>query len=115
MTFKPIPLISTVAAQILDPPDNITVVEPEDATFSCLATGRPRPAIAWFRLSDFTLLQPPSGNFTIVEQEIGDRERRSNLTIVGTEPSDAGDYGCVAVNEPGTNAVNATLTVHGEL
>ena len=50
-----------------------------------------------------------------MEQEIGDRERRSNLTIVGTEPSDAGAYGCVSVNEPGTNAVNATLTVHGEL
>jgi len=49
-----------------------------------------------------------------VEQEIGARERRSNLTIIGTQPSDAGAYGCVAVNELGTNAENATLTVHGE-
>ena len=80
-----------------------------------MATGRPRPTIAWFRLSDFTLLQPPSQNFSILEQEIGDRERRSNLTIIGTQPSDAGAYGCVAVNEPGTSEENATLTVHGEL
>jgi len=50
-----------------------------------------------------------------VEQEIEDRERRSNLTIIGTQPSDAGDYGCVAVNEPGTTAEQATLTVHGEI
>jgi len=50
-----------------------------------------------------------------VEQEIEDRERRSNLTIIGTQPSDAGDYGCVAVNEPGTTAKQATLTVHGEV
>ena len=49
-----------------------------------------------------------------MEQEIGDRERRSNLTIIGTEPSDAGDYGCVAVNEPGSNTEQATLTVHGK-
>ena len=112
--FKLILLISTVAAQILDPPDNVTVVEPEDATFSCLATGRPRPAIAWFRVSDFTLLQPPSGNFSIVEQEIGERERRSNLTIVGTESSDAGAYGCMGVNEPGNTTEQATLIVHGK-
>ena len=50
-----------------------------------------------------------------MEQEIGDRERSSNLTIIGTQPSDAGAYGCVAVNEPGPSAENATLTVHGEL
>jgi len=91
------------------------VIEPENTTFSCLATGRPRPTIAWFRLSDVTQLQPSPGSFSIVEQEIEERERRSNLTIISTQPSDAGAYGCVAVNEPGTTAEQATLTVHGEL
>jgi len=108
-------LFSTVPPQILDPPDNLTVVDPEDATFSCLATGRPRPAIAWFRLSDMTQLQSPSSDFTIEDIEIGDRERRSNLTIIGTQPSDTGAYDCRTVNEPGTTAEQATLTVHGEL
>ena len=46
--------------------------------------------------------------------EIGDRERRSNLTIIGTQPSDAGAYGCVTVNEPGDTAEQATLIVHGK-
>ena len=59
-------------------------------------------------------LQPPSADFMIEEQEIGDRERRSNLTILGTQPSDAGAYACVAVNEPGSVMQQATLTVHGE-
>ena len=54
---SPITMTLPVVPQILDQPDNLTVVEPEDATFSCLATGRPRPTIAWFRLSDFALLQ----------------------------------------------------------
>ena len=106
-------LISTVAPQILDPPDDLTVVEPQDATFSCLATGRPRPDIVWTRLSDMVQLLSQSANFMIEEQEIGDRERRSNLTILGTQPSDTGAYACVAMNEPGTEREQATLTVHG--
>ena len=106
--------ISTVAPQILDPPDDLTVVEPQDATFSCLATGRPRPDIVWTRLSDMEQLQNQPGVYGIEEQEIGDRERRSNLTIVGTQPSDAGAYACVAVNEPGNATQQATLRVHGE-
>ena len=62
-----------------------------------------------------TQLQNQSATFVIVEQEIGDRERRSMLTILGTQPSDAGGYACVAVNEPGSVMLQATLTVHGEL
>ena len=113
-TYLSLSFPHAVPPQIFDPPDNLMVVEPEDAIFSCLATGRPRPAIAWLRLSDMTQLQS-SGNFSIVEQESGERERRSNLTIIGTQPSDIGAYRCVAVNEPGTTSENATLTVHGEL
>ena len=113
--IKLLPSLSTVAPQIFDPPDNLTVVEPQDATFSCLATGRPRPNIVWTRLSDMVQLQNQSGLYRIEEQEIGDRERRSNLTIVGTQPSDAGAYTCMAVNEPGNAIQQATLTVHGEL
>ena len=108
-------LISTVAPQILEPPDDLTVFEPQDATFSCLATGRPRPDIVWTRLSDMVQLQPSSAKFRIVGWEIGDREKRSNLTILGTQPSDTGGFACVAMNEPGNATQQATLTVHGEL
>ena len=100
---------------IIDPPDNLTVVQPQDATFSCLATARPRPTIVWTRLSDMVQLQNQSVDVMIVEQEIGDRERRSMLTILGSQPSDAGGYACVAMNEPGSVMQQATLTVHGEL
>ena len=106
-------LISTVAPQILDPPGDLIVVEPQDATFSCLATGRPRPVIVWTRM-DLTQLQLSSVDLTIEELENGDRERRSNLTVLDTQPSDAGGYACVAMNEPGTEREQATLTVHGE-
>ena len=62
-----------------------------------------------------TPLQNQSTTFVIVEQEIDNRERRSMLTILGTQPSDAGGYACVARNEPGSIMQQATLTVHGEL
>ena len=61
-----------------------------------------------------TQLQNQSGGHRVEEWEIGDRERRSNLTILGTQPSDAGGYACVARNEPGSVMQQATLTVHGE-
>ena len=93
----------TVPPQILDPPNNRTVVEPQDATFFCLATGRPRPAILWVRHSDITQLLPPSVDFSIDEEEIGDRERRSNLTIIGTQPSQ---------HLPLTHAHLSTTTTH---
>ena len=113
-TYPSLSFPHAVPPQILDPPDNLMVVVPEDATFSCLATGRPRPIIAWFSLSDMTQLQSPLADFIIEDMEIGDRERRSNLTIVGTQPSDAGAYGCEATNEPGSSTEQATLIVHGK-
>ena len=68
----------------------------------------------WVRLSDMDQLHTQSAGFTFEEQEIGDRERRSNLTILGTQPSDADVYICMAINEPGTATEQATLTIHGE-
>ena len=106
--------LSTVSPQIIDAPDNITVVQAEDASFSCLATGRPIPEIVWIRLLDMTHLQAQSG-LTIEEQENGNRKRMSDLTIIGVQPSDAGVYVCVARNELGSIMGQATLTVHGEL
>ena len=103
-----------VAPQIIEPPDNLTVVELQNATFTCLATGRPRPEIVWVRLSDMVQLHTQLAGFKIEEQEIGDWERQSNLTIMSAHLFDAGTYVCVARNELGTETEQATLTVHGE-
>ena len=62
-----------------------------------------------------TQLQNQSATFMIEEWEIGNREKRSNLTILSSQPSDAGGYACGARNEPGSVMLQATLTVHGEL
>ena len=59
-------------------------------------------------------LHTQSASFKIEEQEIGDQERQSNLTVMSAHLFDAGTYVCVARNELGAETEQATLTVHGE-
>ena len=43
----------------------------------------------------------------------GERMIMSNLTIIMTDPSDAGEYMCMATNIVGQDTAAAELTVHG--
>ena len=52
---------------------------------------------------------------SITETMSGERVLMSNLTIESAQPSDAGDYTCVAENEVNNTSATATLVVHGEL
>ena len=104
-----------VAPVILTPPENLTVVEPEDANFFCEATARPGPNITWCRMEDGGAIQLMDGaDYTIVDGATGERIRNSTLTVVGTQPSDAWDYFCMARNMAGVDEATAELTVHGE-
>ena len=51
---------------------------------------------------------------SITEMMSGERVLMSNLTIESAQPSDAGDYTCVAENEVSNTSATATLVVHGE-
>ena len=105
----------TVAPVFLTPPENLTVVAPEDATFFCEATARPGPAVTWWRVEGGVPVQLNDGiNYTIVEGGTGERIRNSTLTVVGTEPSDALDYFCRTSNVAGVVEATAEITVHGE-
>ena len=106
----------TVSPTIIEFPESETVVLLEDATFSCLATARPRPDITWWRVEeDGSMTQVATmQNATIIEEAVfGERERISNLTILEAQPRDAGAYVCVAGNVFADVSALATLTVHG--
>ena len=104
-----------VAPVFLTPPENLTVVTSEDATFFCEATARPGPTVTWWRMEDGVCVQLINGvNYTIVEGATGERIRNSTLTVIGTEPSDALDYFCRANNIVGAVEATAELAVHGE-
>ena len=93
-----------------------TVVQPDSAVFTCRATARPRPEVTWHTQDDSGMdvdITNELGVTNIVEQEFGERERMSTLTIVGTQPRDAGNYTCRARNLVEEVDASAILTVHG--
>ncbi len=108
---------SPVASVIITPPNDTIVVQPDNATFICEATARPRPSMFWRRVSeDGTQSMLMTGDKYIIDstQTFGDRERRSVLTVVETYPEDAGGFVCLAVNEAGNAEDTAELTIYGK-
>ena len=79
-------------------PSSKVVVEGENVTLHCNATGNPAPNITWTKDDSFTVLHQ------------GD-----TYSIINTRRQAAGDYTCTAWNGVGerTNAT-ATVTVHCE-
>ena len=97
-------------------PFQLTVTEPNSATFTCNATGRPRPTITWYTddgSGNKTLLVDGSNDVVIMEQESGDRKLTITLTISPTAPSHATDYVCVAENVVDVDEMIRNLTVYG--
>ena len=97
---------------ILEPPENLTVVQPQSATFLCSATAQPRPQITWWRMGNQLMAQTIT--IEISSRIFGEREMVSNLTIIMADPSDAGGYVCQATNAAGQDTATAELTVHGK-
>ena len=101
----------------MDAPENLTVVQPDDATFSCQANGSPRPAITWWRLtsadSDFVQIIMSDPDYSVDETMIGDFGLRSSLTIPAIMFGDTGEYLCQAQNIFGSAAESAFLNVQG--
>ena len=105
-----------VAPSITDAPDDLTVVQPEDATFTCVATARPRPNITWWRVESngsLTQVMEEANVASITEMMSGERVLMSNLTIEETEACDAGNYTCVAENEVDTDYQTSSLSLLG--
>ena len=91
----------------------MTVVQPATATFTCIATGRPRPVITWF-------FEDSEGNRIevvamdcIFSAPINERDFQSSLVVQLTAPVDAGVYVCVSDNIVNSAEASAVLAVHG--
>ena len=113
----PVSLPFSAVPAIVDAPENLAVVPPDSATFSCRANGSPRPAITWWRLtsadSGFVQIMMSDPDYSVDEIMIGDRDLRSSLTILATMPGDTGEYLCQAENIISDAAESAFLNVQG--
>ena len=93
----------------------MTVVQPANVTFTCLATGRPRPVITWF-FEDSEGIRTEvvaMDGVLIVPMLFGERVVQNTLTLEATAPNVAGLYVCVADNIVDTTEASAVLTVYG--
>ena len=93
----------------------MTVVEPERASFTCVAEGLPRPFITWFLQQDnmtSEISESLDFNFTVTEGS--DRQVTSTLIVASVRPSLAGMYICKASNVVSDDTQNATLIIHSE-
>ena len=98
---------------------DVETVEGMPATFLCAITGKPRPMIIWYKTSESSDTQERANvsddRVTVTENENGDRELMSNLTVTNVLPSDTATYVCFAENVVNIGMSNATLTVNGEI
>ena len=91
--------IVRVAPQITTQPQAGSVIEGDNVTLSCNASGNPEPTISWTR--DGSLVS--SGDQRI-SFEAGNRQ----LTITNVNRADSGEYLCVADNSERNDTSNAT-------
>ena len=105
-----------VAPVILIPPENLTVISPNNATFFCQATARPGPDITWWRVEDdgnISRVMETTEEYAIVNVEMGERVRNSTLVVIDSQPSDTGVYRCLA-NNVSYDSATANLIVYGK-
>ena len=82
-------------------PAKLTVKEGESASFQCLVTGNPKPAVAWSRVNSQSGLSQSAVS-------------RVMLRLRNVKGSDAGIYRCSATNILGNAHEDTELVVNGE-
>ncbi|XP_047493701.1 protein sidekick-like isoform X3 [Penaeus chinensis] len=89
------------APVMLVEPQNMTVLDGQDATMTCRAGGAPTPNITWFFNDNDELFE--NGHYEILAS--------GDLLIVGVRTSDEGKYTCMRANEAGSVSGDAWLSI----
>ena len=101
---------------------DLIIVSPDNATFNCTATAKPRAVIQW-TINNGMVLTGTMGKFTITDTTEGDCiitnppsecVITSILDIADNVPNDSGQYVCTAINDADNNTASVSLTVNGK-
>lgn len=97
-----------------NPSSSLDVLEGDNVTLPCQATGNPEPVVWWtWRGQVIGNVTTASGERYLIDED-GTLNKSSNLTIVFVEKNDSGIYGCWAQSAAGIHSANVTLTVGRE-
>ena len=105
----------TDAPTIYQEPQNQVTVQQSMATFTCSASGLPRPMMTWLRVVNGQTLTITQSQYSIVTTPVGTQNQTSTLVVSNTTTNDTTTYICNATNVAGTSNTSATLTVQGEI
>ena len=101
------------APTLYEQPQSQVIAQTSTATFTCSASGHPRPVISWLRVVNGSPVPiVPSSKYRIVTT-VGTQNRTSSLMILNTFPDDTTTYVCCATNVIGSVNASSTLTVQG--
>ena len=119
--------VTTVAPEIIIPPNNTTVINGSEAVLNCAVVGDPLPSISWFAVDgvNISLLfsiglmtpfdqQGRINDIVITNTILNSTSIHSSVRLMETPSFIAGDYACRASNSLGNIIRTATLTVHGK-
>jgi len=89
-----------VTANIIVPPTNAIVEDPNGVSFKCTADGLPRPTISWVRVQNNVAMGINNNtDFAItLNNDANIRQVTSVLTVASVRPSLAGELICNASN-----------------
>ncbi|KAG7176448.1 sidekick-like 1 [Homarus americanus] len=93
--------VKTSAPLMVMTPENMTVLDGQDATISCRAGGAPQPNVTWLYNDDLELVE--NGHYQILSS--------GDLLIAGVNTRDEGKYTCLRSNEAGTVSGDAWLSI----
>ena len=92
------------------------MVATSNVSFTCAASGLPRPDITWFFISNdgsiMVTMRVDTDNFIITTD--GERQVMSTLTFYTVQPFLAGVYTCNVSNDVAEDITMATLTIHSK-